>query len=68
MCSSLKIFRPQTAERIRRALEDRLNTQVHAVDPRGAAGLTDRIGASPELLDTLAPLVGLIARERERAA
>ena len=30
------------------------------VDPRSAAALTDRITASPALLDTLAPLVGLL--------
>jgi type IV pilus assembly protein PilM len=51
-------------EHFRRSLEDRLHTRVEPVDPRGAAGLTDRITASPGLLDTLAPLVGLLVRER----
>jgi hypothetical protein len=37
---------------------------VVAVDPRNAATLVDRITASSELLDELAPLVGLLARER----
>ena len=30
-------------------------------------GLQDRIGASPELLDVLAPLVGMLLRERKAA-
>jgi len=49
---------------VRRTLEERLGTKVEAVDPRGAAGVTDRIMAGPDLLDTLAPLVGLIVRDR----
>jgi hypothetical protein len=40
---------------------------VEAVDPRGAAALQDRIGASPDLLDVLAPLVGMLMRERKVA-
>ena len=34
------------------------------IDPRPAITLTDRISASPALLDTLAPAVGLLLRER----
>jgi Tfp pilus assembly PilM family ATPase len=52
----------------RRRLEERLQTTVDTVDPRGAAALTDRITAAPALLDTLAPLVGLLLRDRERPA
>jgi len=52
------------ADYLRRALEQRLSTRVDQVDPRQVATLADRITASPELLDTLAPLVGLIVRER----
>ena len=55
------------AESVRRGLEERLNVSVEAVDPRGTAALTDRIDASPELLDLLAPLVGLLIRERRAA-
>jgi Tfp pilus assembly PilM family ATPase len=55
---------PGGADGIRRGVETRLNIGVESVDPRGAAALQDRIGASPELLDTLAPLVGLLLRER----
>ena len=54
----------QDADYLRRALEQRLGTKVDAVDPRNAAALMDRIAANTELLDTLAPLVGLLARER----
>ena len=57
---------PGGAETVRR-LEDRLKVSVEAVDPRRAAGLQDRIGASAELLDVLAPLVGILMRERKAA-
>jgi Tfp pilus assembly PilM family ATPase len=53
------------ADEIRRSLQERLTTPVETVDPRAAAGLTDRIVAAPALLDTLAPLVGLLLRGRE---
>jgi Tfp pilus assembly PilM family ATPase len=52
---------------VRRGLEERLGVSVDAVDPRGAAALQDRIGASPDLLDVLAPLVGMLVRERKVA-
>ena len=52
------------ADDLRATLELRLGTHVDTIDPRGAAALTDRITADTELLDALAPLVGLLARER----
>ena len=52
-------------EELRRSLETRLTTPVEGVDPRSAAALTDRISAAPALLDTLAPLVGLLLRDRK---
>ena len=58
---------PGGAESVRRGLEERLRIGVEAVDPRQAATLADRIGASPELLDVLAPLVGLLLREGRAA-
>ena len=58
---------PGGAESVRRDLEQRLKIGVEAVDPRSAAALQDRIGASPELLDVLAPLVGMLMRERKAA-
>ena len=51
-------------DELRRSLEDRLRTAVETVDPRQAAALTDRITAAPALLDALAPLVGLLLRDR----
>ncbi len=54
---------PGGAESVRRGLEERLRIGVESVDPRGAATLVDRIGASPELLDVLAPLVGMLRRD-----
>jgi len=55
------------AEELRRSLHERLQKPIEPVDPRHAATLTDRITASPALLDTLAPLVGLLLRGREAA-
>ena len=55
------------AEQVRRSLQERLKTPIETVDPRAAAGLTDRISAAPALLDTLAPLVGLLLRGRDVA-
>ena len=54
----------QDADYLRRALEQRLGIKVDSIDPRNAAALTDRISANTELLDALAPLVGLIVREQ----
>lgn len=55
------------AEELRRSLQDRLQRPLEMVDASRAATLTDRITASPALLDTLAPLVGLLLRGREAA-
>jgi Tfp pilus assembly PilM family ATPase len=51
-------------DELRRSLEARLRTTLETVDPRTAAALTDRITAAPALLDALAPLVGLLLRDR----
>ncbi len=59
--------RGQEFAEVRRSLADRLTSPIDAVDPRDAAALTDRIAASPALLDTLAPLVGLLVRGSEAA-
>lgn len=58
---------PGGADALRRNLEERLGVSVEAVDPRAAATLVDRIGASPDLLDALAPLVGILLRDRKAA-
>ena len=55
------------AEELRRSLQERLQRPLEMVDASRAATLTDRISVSPALVDTLAPLVGLLLRGREAA-
>jgi len=55
-------------ERVRTSLEQRVPIAVEAIDPRQAAAIADRISASPALLDTLAPLIGLLLRDRVAVA
>jgi Tfp pilus assembly PilM family ATPase len=55
-------------EQLRRSLAERLGTPVEAVDPRTAVVLNDRIVGTLMLLDTVAPLVGLLVRDRKTAA
>ena len=55
------------AEELRRNLQERLQKPIEPVDVSRAASLTDRITVSPALLDTLAPLVGLLLRGRAAA-
>lgn len=52
------------AERLRRDLEERIGGPVETLDFRGAVALRDRIAAGPELIDSLAPAVGVLLRER----
>ena len=59
---------PEEIDEVRSSLEERIRMPVDMIDPRGAAALTDRIVAAPALLDALAPLVGLLLRDREGAA
>ena len=49
---------------VRRNLEERMGVRVEALDFRGTAGMRDRIGAGADLLDALAPAVGVVLRER----
>jgi Tfp pilus assembly PilM family ATPase len=58
---------PGGADALRVRLEERLHVAVESVDPRGAAALQDRITASADVLDLLAPLVGMLLRERKAA-
>jgi hypothetical protein len=51
-------------ERLRRNLEERMGVRVEALDFRGTAAMRDRIGAGSDLLDALAPAVGVVLRER----
>ena len=54
----------EVGERVRRGLEERLGAKVDPLDFRATAALRDRITAGPELLDTLAPAVGMLLRDR----
>ncbi len=52
------------ADMLRRSVEDRLGARVEALDIRGAVTLRDRISVAPDLLDAVAPGVGVILREQ----
>lgn len=52
----------------RRNLEARMGTVVEPIDPTRGAALTDRITATPELMATLSPLVGMLLRTRKEVA
>ena len=41
-----------------------IGVKVEALDFRGTAAMRDRISAAPDLLDALAPAVGVVLRER----
>jgi hypothetical protein len=45
-------------------LEERLGMAVEPIDFRPAVELRDRIAVSPELLDLLAPAIGILLRDR----
>jgi Tfp pilus assembly PilM family ATPase len=51
-------------EQARRQVEERLGVRMEAVDPRRVAPFADRISAGPEVLDKVAPLVGVLVRDR----
>lgn len=55
-------------EQLRQSLAERLGTPVESVDPREAAVISDRLVGTVVLLDTVAPLVGMLVRDREAAA
>ena len=62
--SGTSVMGMETAERLRRTLEERVGLRVAPIDFRKAADLRDRVTADAELLDTLAPSVGILLRER----
>ena len=49
---------------LRRTLEERMGVRVEALDFRTTATMRDRISAGADLLDALAPAVGVLLRER----
>jgi type IV pilus assembly protein PilM len=58
---------PTALELMKHSLEERLGIGVQPIDATRAAALTDRIHAAPDVLATLAPLVGLMVRTRAEA-
>ena len=66
--SGISVLGSDAAERLRRTLEERIGIRVEPIDFRRGADLRDRIAAGPELLDMLAPAVGILLRERDQRA
>jgi Tfp pilus assembly PilM family ATPase len=58
---------PGAVEQARRNIEEHMGTKVEPIDPTRGAELTDRIHATPELLATLSPLIGMLLRTRKEA-
>ena len=58
---------PDAISEARRGLEERLGARVEPIDPLSVAVPSDRIGASAELLDVLAPLTGVLVRTQQEA-
>jgi len=58
---------PGAVDLARRNLEERMGTIVEPIDPTRGASLSDRIHATPELMATLSPLVGMLLRTRREA-
>jgi len=59
---------PGALEHVRQSLEQRLELTVDTIDPTKVASPADRIQSSPDDLDVLAPLVGMLLRDRGRVA
>jgi type IV pilus assembly protein PilM len=55
---------PGVADAARKGIEERLGVAVEPLDPTRAASLSDRINATPELMDVLGPAVGLLLRKQ----
>jgi type IV pilus assembly protein PilM len=55
---------PEQADWIRRSLEERLGSRIESLDFRSTVPIRDRISVGPELLDALAPALGVLLRER----
>jgi hypothetical protein len=66
--SGISVLGTDAAERLRRTLEERIGIRVEPIDFRRGADLKDRIAVGPELLDMLAPAVGILLRERGQRA
>jgi Tfp pilus assembly PilM family ATPase len=58
---------PNAVDMARRGLEERLGTRVEPIDPTTVAPSSDRVGVTPELMDVLAPLTGMLLRTQREA-
>ncbi len=56
-----------TLDQARRSLEERLGVPVDQIDPTKFATLNDRIGVTPDTMDILAPLAGILMRTHHEA-
>ena len=54
-------------EESRRRVEERLRVRMEAIDPGSVAPFADRISPGSQVLDTVAPLVGILLRDRTGA-
>ncbi|MDQ3418826.1 MAG: pilus assembly protein PilM [Acidobacteriota bacterium] len=61
-------FDPALVDRGRRQIEERLGVKGDLLDVRKGVTLRDRIAAGPEVLDALAPAVGVLLRDLAPAA
>ena len=59
--------RGELGDRVRRQIGERLDARVEVLDVTGSITQHDRIGAGPDLVDALAPAVGVLLRERTPA-
>jgi type IV pilus assembly protein PilM len=64
LLSGASVRGAELGDRLRRGLEERMGAKVEPLDFRATTPLRDRIAAGPDLLDTLAPALGVILRER----
>jgi Tfp pilus assembly PilM family ATPase len=55
---------PRSLDTARSSLEERLGVEVEPIDPTRVASIRDRVTITPELMDVLAPLVGMLVRTR----
>ena len=66
--SGASAYGAEAVERIRRQIEERLGMRAELLDVRAGVTLRDRIVASPELIDSLAPAAGILLRDRPASA
>ena len=66
--SGASAYGPEAVERTRRQIEEWLGIRAELLDVRAGVTLRDRIVASPELIDSLAPASGILLRDRPASA